>query len=66
MLTIWWILYNDDTGEFEYHKIPLDLVDDVEELPMYTFRRMEVIDNSDVIPFGNLDDNKTERELELN
>lgn len=66
MLTTWWILYNDDTGHFEYHKMPLDLVDDVEELPISTFRRMEVIDNSDVIPFGDLDTNKFERELELN
>ena len=66
MLTVIWILYNDDTGHFEYHKIPLDLVDEVEELPMSTFCRMEVTDNSDVIPFGNLNETKFENELELN
>lgn len=66
MLTVWWILYNDETGDFEYHKMPLDLVDEVEELPMSTFVRMEVTDNSDVIPFGNLNESKFVNELEIN
>ena len=49
MMTLKIIAYNDKTGESEAFNIPIDLLDDIEELPMFTFKEMNVFTNTEVI-----------------
>jgi uncharacterized protein YabN with tetrapyrrole methylase and pyrophosphatase domain len=48
MITVKMIFY-DDSGNQIVSNIPLDLIDDIEELPLYELREMNIFGPLDII-----------------
>jgi len=48
MVTVKMIFHND-SGEKVIRNVPIDLVDDIEELPLYEFKEMNIFTDGEVI-----------------
>ena len=43
------IIFHSDSGKQIVSNVPIDLIDDIEELPLYEFKEMNIFTEFDVI-----------------
>lgn len=49
MITVKIIVWDDISGQPKVSNVPIDLIDDIEELPLYEFKEMNIFTEYDVI-----------------